>query len=155
MANQMTDPFGSKISADILERRIELVERETEHIEGADFFEAQILEQAGVVGGIPRQADDGLFFEAVQENPAVVIDAGIVRSAQSIEARFPENLGGLLKQRAGHSRFIHGVKKTEEADLVFVVFVVRAVHDRRDAAYGAPVTLSDEGCDSAVATLEC
>ena len=131
------------------------MEGQIEHIEGADFFEAQILEEAGVVGGIPWQADDGLFFEAIQENPAVVIDAGIIRSAQSIEARFTENFGSLLKKRTGHSRFVHTLKKTEEARFVFVVFVVRAVHNRRDSTDGSSIALGDEGCNGAVATLEC
>ncbi len=108
------------------------------------------VEKGRVVGWIPRHRDGGGEVVAVYEEPAIVVDAGVVRTNDLIAPEGTEGGGGSTEECGGGGRIVFARKKSEEPRAVGVKFVVRSVQDCRDAADRFPVSPGKKSLNTTV-----
>src|SRR3989454_4168821 len=116
--------------------------RERDQILG--FGEAVALMQGHVVWGVVRHHDGGRSVEPLDQQPTIVVDRWVHRSAHHPEVLAREPTGGRVEQGIRHRLLVHALEEAVEPHAVPVLAGMRVILDGRDAADRAAVPLGDE-----------
>jgi hypothetical protein len=100
----------------------------------ANGLKTHLLEQCPVVFRVPDKPEARGIFEALREEAAFVVDAGIVGTANRFEPSRAKNFGGRVKERLCELAIILAIKEPEKSGPVSIVFIVCAVDDSGDPA---------------------
>ena len=116
-------------------------------IKGAHTLQACRPGKRSVIGGIPRHRDKCRPLASLGENSAIIIDGRIVRAAHGGEPLLLQNRSGGINQSPSHRGIIDRIKKSEKANGVFIVAIVRSVNDRGDTPDHLAVTAGNQRRD--------
>src|SRR6184192_889146 len=116
--------------------------RERDQILG--FGETVALMQGHVVRGVVRHHDGGRGIEPVDQQPTIVVDRRVHRSAHHPEVLPREPPGGRVEQGIRHRLLVHALEEAIESHPIAMLAVMGVVLDGRDAADWAAVPDGEE-----------
>jgi hypothetical protein len=112
--------------------------------------ESRALVERAVIGRVVRHHDRRRRREAVDQGAAIVVGREVHRPAQRVLPARAHPFPGAVEQGRSRLEIVLALEEAEEADLVAVELVVRAVVDRRDAPDHAAVPEGEERLDLGV-----
>jgi len=103
---------------------------------------------------VPHQPDEGGFPAALDQQPALVVDAWVVGAPDRLHPLFSQNPRGGIKERLRGEEIILAFPKPEKPGFVAIEVVVRAVDNRRDASDRLPPAARDHRENFPVSLVE-